>query len=216
MIGQAVDFFIHLDAHLGALIKTAGAWTYLIISLTIFCETGLVVTPFLPGDSLLFTAGALSAVGALDLKSILLSLSAAAVAGNMANYQIGYLAGPKVFRSDKVGVLNRRHLEETHGFFEKWGPVTIVLARFLPIIRTVAPFLAGVGKMNYLLFSLYNAVGSLAWVFLFTLGGYFFGNIPAVKRNFSLVILGIVAVSLLPAAAGYLRSRAKGKRAKSA
>ncbi|MDA8388911.1 MAG: DedA family protein [Nitrospiraceae bacterium] len=209
MIGQVIDFFIHLDVHLGSLIRTAGAWTYLFLSVTIFCETGLVVTPFLPGDSLLFAAGAFAAAGTLDLRILLFSLSAAAVAGNMANYQIGCLAGPKVFHSDRVRLLNRRHLEETHRFFEKWGPITIVLARFLPIIRTFAPFLAGVGRMNYWRFSLYNAVGSLAWVLLFTLGGYFFGNIPAVRGNFSLVILVIVAISVLPSAVAFFRGRAK-------
>ena len=211
MPGQAIDFFIHLDAHLGAMIRHYGAWTYIILFLVIFCETGLVITPFLPGDSLLFTAGAFSAVNALDLKIVLFSLSGAAVAGNMANYQIGFFTGPKVFHSDKIRLLSRRHIEETHRFFEKWGPVTIVLARFLPVIRTVAPFLAGVGRMNYWRFSIYNAAGSIAWVLLFTLGGYFFGSIPVVKRNFSLVILGIVVISVLPAAAGYLRSRAKGR-----
>ncbi len=209
MIWRFIDFFIHLDVHLGAMIRTAGPWTYLALCLIIFCETGLVVTPFLPGASLLFVAGAFAATSALDIKSLLFSLSVAAVAGNMANYQIGYFVGPKVFHSNRVRLLNRRHLEETHRFYEKWGPLTIVVSRFMPIIRTFAPFLAGVGKMTYWRFSLYNIVGSLAWVVILTLGGYFFGNIPAVRKNFTLVILAIIVISMLPSAIAFLRARAK-------
>ncbi|MDA8086042.1 MAG: DedA family protein [Nitrospiraceae bacterium] len=209
MTGHFIDFFIHLDVHLGAMIRHYGAWTYLALSLIIFCETGFVVTPFLPGDSLLFAAGAFAAKGALDIRSLLFFLSAAAVAGNVVNYQIGYFAGPRVFHSDRVRLLNRRHLEETHRFYEKWGPITIVLARFMPIIRTFAPFLAGVGRMAYWKFSLYNAVGSVAWVSVLTLGGYFFGNIPGVRKNFSLVVLAIIVISLLPPAIAFFRARAR-------
>lgn len=212
MFGSFIDFFIHLDVHLGAVIRQYGAWTYLALFLIIFCETGLVVTPFLPGDSLLFAAGTFAAMpnAALDIKSLFLVFCAAAITGNMANYQIGYFIGPKVFQSAKVRIFNRRHLEETHRFYEKWGPVTIVLARFLPIIRTFAPFLAGVGRMTYLRFSIYNAAGCLAWVCLFTFGGYFFGNIPAVKKNFSLVIMAIIVISVIPSAVGFLRAKRKG------
>lgn len=209
MIRQAVDFFLHLDAHLGAMIRQYGAWSYVFLFLIIFGETGLVVASFLPGDSLLFAAGTFAASGALSLKGLLVLLGAAAVAGNMTNYQIGLLAGPKVFHSERLRLLNRRHLEETHRFYEKWGAMTIVLANFVPIIRTFASFLAGVGRMTRWRFSLFTAAGSLAWIFLVTLAGYLFGNIPAVRKNFTLVVAAIIVISVLPAAAGYIKSRAK-------
>ncbi len=218
MIGRFIDMFLHLDVSLGAAIHHYGHWVYLLLFLIIFCETGLVVTPFLPGDSLLFAAGMFSAARlagggtALDIKILFPLLCAAAVTGNMLNYQIGYFAGPKVFHSKKVRLLNRKHLEETHSFFQKYGPITLVIARFLPIIRTFAPFLAGVGRMGYMLFSIYNAAGCLAWVSLFIFGGYFFGNIPLVRNNFTTVIMAIIVISVLPSIIAFLRGKAKQKQ----
>ncbi len=208
MIGRLIDMFLHLDVSLGAAINRYGGWVYLLLFLIIFCETGLVVTPFLPGDSLLFAAGMFAAAGSLDIKILLPLLCASAITGNMLNYQIGYFAGPKVFHSERP-LLNRKHLEETHRFYEKYGPMTIVIARFMPIIRTFAPFLAGVGRMGYVRFSMYNAAGSIAWVALFSLGGFFFGNVPIVKKNFTAVIMGIIVVSVVPSIIAFFRRKAK-------
>lgn len=204
-----IDLFIHLDKHLNALIEACGAWTYLVLFLIIFCETGLVFTPFLPGDSLLFAVGAMAAVGYLDIQGALLILSAAAVLGDNANYWIGHMLAPKVFGHEKIPFLKQEYLERTEKFFEKYGGKTIIIARFLPIIRTFAPFLAGVGAMRYRRFLLYNVVGGLLWVFLLTLGGYYFGTLPVVQENFSLVILGIIIVSILPGIIEFLRHRKK-------
>ena len=215
MIGHFIDIFIHLDVHLEEAINHYGHWVYALLFLIIFCETGLVVTPFLPGDSLLFASGMFAAArvtggaNALDITVLLPLLCIAAVTGNMLNYQIGYFVGPRIFHSTRFRLLNRKHLEETHVFYEKHGPITLVIARFLPIIRTFAPFLAGVGKMGYFSFSIYNTAGSLAWVALFTLSGYFFGNIPAVRKNFTAVIMAIIVVSVLPSMIAFLRSKAK-------
>ena len=202
-----LDLLLHLDRHLAELIQQYGAWTYLILFLIIFCETGLVVTPFLPGDSLLFAVGALCALGALDLGSILVLLTAAAILGDAVNYAIGSRLGPRVFRSERSRFLNRQHLERTHEFYERYGPITIVLARFVPIIRTFAPFVAGMGQMTYARFAVYNVAGAIAWIAIFVLGGYAFGNIPVVKRNFTLVILAIIVLSVLPGVVEYLRQR---------
>jgi membrane-associated protein len=201
-----VDYVLHLDHHLVQLIQAYGAWTYLILFAIVFLETGLVVTPFLPGDSLLFAAGALAAKGAMDVWVLFAILSVAAVLGDSVNYWIGRAVGPRVFRED-VRFLNRKHLDRTHRFYEKHGGKTIFLARFVPIVRTFAPFVAGVGTMNYARFWAYNVVGGVVWVGGFLLAGYWFGNLPVVKNNFSLVILGIIVVSVLPIAYEVLRAR---------
>jgi membrane-associated protein len=202
-----LDFLLHLDRHLAEMIQQYGAWTYLILFLIIFCETGLVVTPLLPGDSLLFAVGTFCALGALDLGWILILLALAAILGDAVNYAIGYRLGPRVFRSERSRFLNRRHLERTHEFYERYGPITIVLARFIPIIRTFAPFVAGIGRMTYARFAVYNVAGGIAWIAIFVLGGYAFGNIPVVKRNFTLVILAIIVLSVLPGVIEYVRQR---------
>jgi len=207
LIINFADFFIHLDRYLASIIGFFGCWTYFIFFLIIFCETGLVVTPFLPGDSLLFGLGTFAAMGALQIEWLLFLLAIAAVAGNMVNYAIGKFVGPKVFHKENARFLNKEYLDRTHGFYEKHGGKTIVIARFIPIIRTFAPFVAGIGKMSYSRFSIYNIVGSIAWVVLFICGGYYFGNLPAVRRNFTMVVFAIIAISVLPMVIGYVRSR---------
>jgi membrane-associated protein len=204
---SAFDIFLHLDRHMGVLIRDYGVWSYLILFLVIFCETGLVVTPFLPGDSLLFAAGALAAGTALDVGLLFGLLSVAAISGNAVNYWIGYHVGPKIFHKENVRFLNREYLDRTHKFYEKHGGKTIVIARFLPIIRTFAPFVAGLGFMNHWRFSLYNIVAGIAWVGIFVFGGYYFGNLPVVKQNFTFVILAIITVSVLPGVIEFLRHR---------
>src|SRR3989338_4621913 len=204
-----IDLFIHLDDHLNTLVQTCGPWTYVVLFLIVFGETGLVFTPFLPGDSLLFAVGTLAAVGILDIQGTLFILSAAAILGDSANYGIGHILAPKVFGHQKIPFLKQEYLERTEKFFEKYGGKTIIIARFVPIIRTFAPFLAGVGAMRYRRFLLYNVVGGLLWVFLLTLAGYYFGALEFVKENFSLVILGIIVVSILPGAIEFLRHREK-------
>lgn len=194
-----LDFIIHLDKHLIYLINAYGLLVYAIIFLIIFCETGLVVTPFLPGDSLIFVLGALGASGQINLPIICLLLMTAAILGNMLNYQIGHFLGPKVFEKDSGLLFKKEYLIRTHNFFEKHGGKTIVIARFMPIIRTFAPFVAGIGQMDYPRFTLFNIVGCIAWVLVFLIGGYLFGNVPGVKNNFSFVIFGIIFVSLIPA-----------------
>ncbi len=202
-----LDFLLHLDVHLDTLIQTHGRWVHGILFLIVFCETGFVVTPFLPGDSLLFAVGTFAARGSLDLITSMVVLSVAAILGDTVNYWIGHFVGPRVFHRDDVRWLNRKHLDRTHEFFERYGAKTIILARFVPIVRTFAPFVAGVGAMNYGKFLLYNVVGGLFWVFSVTLAGYFFGNIPVVRRHFTLVIIGIIVVSVLPAVTEALRHR---------
>jgi len=209
LIINFADFFVHLDRHLASIIQFFGSWTYFIFFLVIFCETGLVVTPFLPGDSLLFGLGAFAAMGVLQLEWLLVLLAIAAVAGNTVNYAIGKFVGPKVFYKDNVRFLNKEYLDRTHDFYEKHGGKTIVIARFIPIIRTFAPFVAGIGKMSYLRFVIYNIAGSVGWVALFILGGYYFGNLPAVRRNFTFVIFAIIVVSVLPVVVEFFRSRSR-------
>ena len=202
-----VDFFIHLDKYLSTMIQNFGPWSYFIIFLVIFCETGLVVTPILPGDSLLFGLGTFAALGALDIKWLLILLSIAAVAGNMVNYTIGYFVGPKIFHRENVRFLNKAYLDRTYRFYEKHGGKTIVIARFIPIIRTFAPFVAGIGKMTYPRFFFYNVIGSVSWIAIFILGGYYFGNLPTVKNNFTLVIFTIIIISMLPVVIEYIHQR---------
>ena len=200
-IKSLLDIFLHLDAHLHAIIDAWGPWTYVLLFAIILCETGLVVTPFLPGDSLLFAAGAMAALYPDSLSILLLLglLFVAAVLGDTLNYAIGRWVGPRAFRIN-AWFLKHEHLVQTQGFYERHGGKTIVLARFVPIIRTFAPFVAGVGKMNYPQFLYYNVVGGLAWVLICTLAGYFFGGMEIVKKNFELVVVGIVLVSVLPVA----------------
>jgi len=212
ILAKLLDVVIHLDKHLIWLATEYGVWTYSILFAIVFCETGLVVTPFLPGDSLLFAVGTLAATGALDVTTITLLLAVAAILGDTVNYAVGAYLGPKVFRFKDSRFFNTKHLERTHRFYEKYGGKTIIIARFIPIIRTFAPFVAGIGKMTYARFLAYNVVGGIAWVFCFIVAGYFFGNIPVVKRNFTLVILGIIFVSLMPGVIEYWRHRAASAR----
>lgn len=198
---------MHLDKHLSTVIQNYGVWTYMILFLIIFCETGLVIAPLLPGDSLLFAAGAFAAVGSLDPVWLFILLTIAAVAGDTLNYWIGHYMGPKVFQQNGSRFFKKEYLERTHQFYERHGGKTIIIARFMPIIRTFAPFVAGVGSMSYWRFISYNIIGGVAWIALFIFGGYMFGNIPAVKHNFTLVIIGIIFVSILPGFIEFLRHR---------
>lgn len=192
------SFIMHIDRHLVDIIQQYGTLTYFIIFLIIFCETGLVVTPFLPGDSLIFALGALAAGGELDLALISGVLAAAASIGDTVNYHIGKYVGPKVFTKESTRFFKKEHLMKTHAFYEKHGAITIIIARFIPIIRTFAPFVAGIGIMNYGRFIVYNITGAVMWVALFITGGYFFGNLPMVRKNFTLVIMAIIVISVLP------------------
>lgn len=202
-----MDLFLHLDTHLNAITNEYGMLTYLLLFVIIFCETGLVVTPFLPGDSLIFATGALAASGSLNPITLFFLLSLAAISGDTVNYQIGHLLRDKITKHEDIRFIKKEHLDRTHVFFEKYGTKTIVIARFVPIVRTFAPFVAGVGIMPYSKFISYNVIGGVAWVFAFLFGGYFFGNLPIVKDNFSFVILGIIFVSLLPGIITYIQSK---------
>lgn len=197
LIKQFIDYFLHLDRYLGQVIASYGLWTYGLLFCIVFCETGLVIMPFLPGDSLLFTAGALSATTALNIGWLLILLIAAAVLGDAVNYMIGYYAGEKLIRTR---LIKKQHLDRTHEFFQKHGKMTIVLARFVPIVRTFAPFVAGMGKMGYFEFACYNVTGGIVWVSLFVASGRLFGNLPVVKKYFSLVIVAIIVLSVVPIA----------------
>jgi membrane-associated protein len=205
-VRSVMDLFLHLDEHLNRIVTDYGVWTHLILFAIVFAETGLVVTPFLPGDSLLFAAGALAALGSLDLWLLVVLLVAAAILGDTVNYWVGAWIGPKAF-SGNVRLLRKDYLDRTHAFYEKHGGKTIILARFVPIIRTFAPFVAGVGAMSYPKFITYNVVGAVLWVGLFVPLGYYFGNMPVVKDNFSLVILAIIALSVLPIAVEAIKAR---------
>jgi membrane-associated protein len=202
-----IDFFIHLDRYLPLIIDTFGIWVYVIVFLVVFCETGLVVTPILPGDSLLFALGTFAALGSLNIEVLLILLCIAAIAGDTVNYTIGHYIGPKVFHYEDSRFFKKEYLVKTNRFYEKHGGKTIVIARFMPIIRTFAPFVAGAGAMSYPKFILYNISGGIAWVCIFLLGGYFFGNIPAVKSNFTVVIIAIVIVSVMPGFIEYWRKK---------
>jgi membrane-associated protein len=211
VILQIFDFVMHIDVHLDTIIHNYGAWTYGILFLIVFCETGLVVTPILPGDSLLFAAGAFAARGSLNVAFLFLLLFVAAVLGDTVNYGIGRYLAPRAERGFRF--VKKEYLDRTHAFYEKHGGKTIVIARFMPIIRTFAPFVAGAGAMAYGKFIVYNLMGGLAWIALFTFGGYFFGNIPAVEKNFTLVILAIIFVSVLPGIIEILRHRRRARAA---
>ena len=212
-IKDFIDILLHLDKHLAGIIQQYGVWTYLILFLIIFCETGLVVTPILPGDSLLFATGAFTATGSLDLFTVLILLTVAAILGDTVNYWIGAFIGPKAFQYEKSRLFKKEYLIRTHEFYEKHGGKTIIIARFMPIIRTFAPFVAGIGKMTYARFLLYNVAGGTLWIALFVLGGYFFGNIPFVKKNFTLVILAIIFLSILPGIIEFIRHKKRKQTA---
>ncbi len=210
-----IDIILHLDTHLQSLIETYSIWVYVILFLIIFAETGLIILPFLPGDSLLFTAGAFAAIGSLDLALLFLVIAVAAVLGDFVNYTIGYHIGPKVFTKEKSLLFNKNYLVRAEDFYEKHGSKTIIIARFLPIIRTFAPFVAGIGKMKWMKFVFYNILGAILWCFIFILGGYFFGNIQMVRDHFTAVIMGIIVISFIPIAKeviqSYLRRRKERK-----
>jgi membrane-associated protein len=212
LIKSFIELFIHLDKYLNVIIQNYGVWTYLLLFLIIFCETGLVVTPLLPGDSLLFAAGTFAALGSLEVGWLFVLLSVAAIAGDTVNYWIGHYVGPKVFSKEGVRFLNKEYLDRTHLFYEKHGGKTIILARFIPIIRTFAPFVAGIGRMTYGHFISYNVLGGIAWIAIFLFGGYYFGNIPVVKRNFTIVILAIIFISVLPGVIEFLNQRYRSPR----
>jgi membrane-associated protein len=204
---EIFDFILHVDVHLNQIITSYGSWTYAILFTIIFCETGLVVTPFLPGDSLLFAAGAFAATGSLSAAWLIVLLSIAAIVGNIVNYSIGYYLGPTILQKKNIRFLNKEYLERTHKFYEKHGVATIIIARFIPIIRTFAPFVAGIGFMSYGKFMLFNIVAGIAWVAIFVFGGYYFGNLPTVKENFTLVIFAIIVISVLPAVFEFVRHK---------
>ena len=207
-----IDVFLHLDVHLAEWAAALGPWLYVVLFLIVFCETGLVVTPFLPGDSLLFAAGALCAIDGspLSVYALAVLLVTAAVAGDAVNYSVGRYVGPAVFTSDTSRFLNKKHLLRTQEFYERHGGKTILLARFVPIVRTFAPFVAGIGQMRYAYFATYNVTGALAWVLSFLFAGYWFGQLPAIKRNFHLVIVAIIVISILPMVFEYVRARRAG------
>ena len=207
------DIFLHLDVYLNEIIQNYGVWTYALLFLVIFMETGFVVTPFLPGDSLLFAAGTFAAIGSLNIWLLFILLFTAAVLGDTVNYWIGHFIGPRVFDTNSR-FLKREYLERTQRFYEKHGGKTIIIARFIPIIRTFAPFVAGIGTMKYLRFISYNVVGGISWICLFLLAGYYFGGIPAVKRNFTLVIIAIIIISVMPGVIEYVRQKYFVSRAK--
>jgi membrane-associated protein len=214
LILKIVEFVVHLDKHLSLLIGRYEIWTYVILFAVIFCETGLVVTPFLPGDSLLFACGSFASLGTFKFFKVglvFLALAVAAVLGDTVNYWIGKKLGPSVFRKEGGRLFRKEYLDRTHAFYEKYGGVTIILARFVPIVRTFAPFVAGIGKMSYGKFLSYNVIGGVAWVALFVFGGYFFGNIPFVKENFSLVIIAIIIISMMPGAFELIRHRRRAR-----
>lgn len=210
---QLIDFILHIDAHLTELMATYGSWTYVILFLIVFAETGLVVTPLLPGDSLLFAGGALCTLGGLNVHILVGLLLVAAVLGDAVNYHIGAYIGPKVFQKENSWVFKKEYLRKTERFYQKYGGKTIIIARFVPIVRTFAPFLAGVGTMSYKKFFSYNIIGAILWVTLLTYTGYIFAEHPFVKKNFSLVILGIIVVSIIPAVIEAVRAKFGGDEA---
>ena len=210
-IATVIDFFIHLDVYLGEIIATYQSWTYLILFLIIFSETGLVIAPILPGDSLLFAAGAFAGLGVLNIWALYIIFCCAAILGDTVNYWIGSFVGERIFKPDAL-VLKTEYLERTHAFYEKHGGKAVILARYVPIMRTLVPFVAGVGKMTYTRFVAYNVTGGIIWVMIFTSLGFFFGNIPAVEENFTLAILAIIALSLMPALVEFILHRIKASK----
>lgn len=209
LLTTAYQFLAHLDVHLASMAQDYGAWVYVILFLIIFAETGLVVTPFLPGDSLLFVAGAVAAVGAMDVNKLVVVLIVAAFLGNYVNFQIGKYLGKRFFIDRESRLIKREYLEKTHAFFERHGGKTIIISRFLPILRTYAPFVAGIGRMGNWRFAMFNAVGAVLWVASLTYAGYLFGNIPFIKNNLTLVIVAIIVISLLPGVVAFVKTRAK-------
>ena len=218
LIYTSIDFIIHIDKHLNAIMQSWGAWSYLLLFMIVFAETGLLVTPFLPGDSLLFAAGSFAALGAFNITYLCIALILAAVIGDSVNYAVGSYFGERLFRKPNSRIFRKEYLDRTHAFYEKYGGKTIVLARFVPIIRTFAPFVAGAGKMSYAYFFTYNVAGGILWVAVFVLGGFWLGNVPIVKKNFTLVIFIIIFVSILPGVVEYwkhrMRSGAAARQAK--
>ena len=210
LLRKIVDIALHLDRYLSGIIQQYGVWTYAILFLVIFVETGFVVMPFLPGDSLLFAAGTFAALKALDVRLLILLLSAAAIIGDTVNYWIGHHVGPKVFCKEDSRFFKKEYLERTHAFYEKHGGKTIIIARFVPIIRSFAPFVAGIGRMSYGRFLAFNIIGGIGWVMLLVGAGYLFGNIPLVRDNYSLAIVAIIVISTVPIAVEYVRHR-RGK-----
>jgi membrane-associated protein len=209
-VGELVSIVLHLDQHLDRLIPQYGVWVYGLLFLIVFCETGLVVTPFLPGDSLLFAVGTIAARGSLDVWWAAGLLAVAAISGDAVNYWVGHFLGEELLRPGRRWRLIRQeHVDRTHAFYERHGAKTIVLARFVPIIRTFAPFVAGFGRMTYARFTAYNVAGGLLWIVLFVVGGYYFGNIPVVKNNFGLAIIAIILISFIPMAVAFLRERSR-------
>ncbi|MFC0139635.1 DedA family protein [Erwinia mallotivora] len=214
LIHTVIDFILHIDVHLQAMVAQYGVWIYAILFLILFCETGLIVTPFLPGDSLLFVAGALAAIpdSALNVHLMALLLCVAAIIGDAVNYTIGRLFGEKLFSNPDSKIFRRSYLDKTHQFYERHGGKTIILARFVPVVRTFAPFVAGMGKMSYRHFALYNVTGGILWVVLFSYAGYFFGNLPAVQKNIHYLIVAIILVSILPGVIEIVRHRRTARR----
>lgn len=208
IVKSLFDFILHIDVHLGEIISNYGLLTYGILFLIVFVETGLVLTPFLPGDSLLFAAGASAALGSLNIVAVIVLLITAAILGDTVNYWIGHFFGEKMIANPKIPI-NKEHIDKTKAFFDKHGGKTIILARFVPIVRTFAPFVAGVGKMSYKHFISYNVIGGILWVLIFSLGGFLFGNIPSVKHNFSFVIIAIILLSVLPIVLEFLKKKIK-------
>ena len=207
LIAAFIDLVLHLDKHLAVMVQQYGVWIYAILFAIIFSETGFVVTPFLPGDSLLFVAGALAALGGMDIMILIAVLLAAAALGNTLNYQIGRYLGPKVFQWENSRIFNKAALMKTHLFYETHGGKTLVISRFLPLFRTFAPFVAGIGAMTWARFTFFNLIGAFGWVVSLTLAGYFFGNLPWVQRNLSAVIIGIIAISMIPVVIGWWQHR---------
>ena len=210
-ISDIIDLFLHLDKHLATIIQQYGIWTYLLLFLVIFLETGLVITPFLPGDSLLFAAGTFAGMGVLNVWVLFISLSIAAILGDTVNYWIGHYIGPRAF-SGNIRFLKKEYLDRTHGFYERHGGKTIILARFIPIIRTFAPFVAGIGSMSYGRFITYNVVGGVLWVGIFVFLGYYFGSLEFVRNNFSIVVIAIIVISVLPIIIEFLMSRIRASQ----
>jgi membrane-associated protein len=209
LLSQFLEVILHLDLHLRELAQTYGAWVYGILFLIIFCETGVVVTPFLPGDSLLFVAGTIAAAGHMNIHALALLLTAAAIAGDSLNYSIGRYLGPKVFRFDESRFFKRAYIDRTRAFFDRHGGKAIILARFVPIVRTYAPFVAGIGAMQYSRFLMFNVSGAVLWVVLLSYAGFFFGNLPVVRDNLTAVILGIIFLSIMPGAVEIWRAKAR-------